>query len=150
MIIHSFMHYCSAKTFFFVVLLSGISSCVFAQGFVEDSLKYGSGKVYTSPEFTASFPGGKERMNEYVKMKLEMQDVNSAHPNAEGSLVAHFVVEPSGKVQYVHVAQGISPTYDEEVIRALASMPKWTPAKVGGEAVRSLQTYRLAVDAQMR
>ncbi len=132
------------------VLLLSNSSCLMAQGFVEDSLKYGPGKVYTSPEFTASFPGGKERMNEYVKMKLEMQDVSSANPNVEGSLVAHFVVETSGKVQYVYVAEGISPNYDEEVVRALVSMPKWTPAKVGGEAVRSLQTYRLNVDVQMR
>jgi|GEM_PF-7047442 len=126
-----------------VFLLSLTTSVVKAQEFVEDSVHYGSGKVYTSPEITAAFPGGKQRMVEYVKMKLDMQDANAMSAHTEGSLVAKFVVESNGKVQFAHVTQSISPEYDEEVVRALVSMPKWTPATVGGVAVRSMQTYRL-------
>jgi hypothetical protein len=125
--------------------LGGLVQNVFAQEFVEDEEKYGVGKVYTSPDFSAVFPGGKERINEYVKMKLEMQDVNLTNPALEGTIVANYVVDINGKVQKVYIFKGVSPEIDEEVTRALVSMPKWTPAKVGGEAVRSLQVYRLTI-----
>ena len=131
--------------FFIGFLLCFAAQAVFAQEFVEDEEKYGTGKVYTSPEFSASFPGGKERINEYVKMKLEMQDIDLGKSGMEGTFVAKYVIEVNGKVENVYVAEGISAELDDEITRALISMPKWTPAKVGGEAVRSLQTYRLAL-----
>jgi hypothetical protein len=147
MIASSFMPRCIARMFFSLVLLSGISSPVFAQGFVEDSAKYGPGKVYTSPEYTASFPGGKERMYQYIDLSFDsFEDQNSLTGDVkQGQIEANFIVEPNGKVQYVEYTKSLSPLIDDEMTRALISMPKWKPAMHAGAAVRSFQTIRYTV-----
>jgi hypothetical protein len=47
---------------------------IFAQEFVEDSVKYGTGKVYLTPEVTASFSGGNDRMIDFLKLKFDQFD----------------------------------------------------------------------------
>lgn len=36
--------------------------------------------------------------------------------------------------------KSISPTFDEEAIRVVKSMPKWNPAKQNGKAVKTKYT----------
>jgi hypothetical protein len=126
----------------------GLNSMLQAQGFVEDSVKYGPGRVYLTPDVTATFPGGKARMFDYVKLKFEANDDLMASDDKvkEGIIEANFVVEANGRIQYVKIINGYSPLYDEEMVRALEAMPKWKPAMVNGENVRSLQTIRYKLD----
>jgi hypothetical protein len=147
MIVHSLLHNSLKRFSFFSFLISCLSSALWAQGFVEDSTKYGPGKVYTSPEYTASFPGGKQRMYDYIALSFDsFEDQNSLTGDLKQGLIeANFIVEPNGKVQYVEYTQSLSPLIDDEMTRALISMPKWKPAMHGGVAVRSFQTMRYQV-----
>ena len=124
------------------IILFGSNS--YAQGFVVDSVKYGPDTVYTTPDVSASFPGGRERMYEYIDIKFDVYaDVLSGAQGAkEGTMEVNFVVEANGRVKYVFVGNSISPAYDEEMVRALTTMPKWQPAMVNNRKVRSLQTLR--------
>ena len=54
----------------------------------------------------------------------------------QGTVYVTFVVEPSGNVSDVRVLRGIGGGCDEEAIRVIQSMPKWTPGKQRGKSVR--------------
>jgi protein TonB len=135
--------------FFSALLLPGTS--VSAQGFLVDPAKYGPDTVYITPDITASFPGGKERMYDYIKIKFDaFEDGMNTEGIKEGTIEALFVVEVNGRVKYVSIEKGLSPGFDEEMVRSLTSMPKWKPAMVNGKEVRSLQTVRYTIDFYRR
>jgi protein TonB len=46
------------------------------------------------------------------------------------------VVEKDGRVTDVRVLRGIGGGCDEEAIRVVQNMPKWTPGKQRGKSVR--------------
>jgi protein TonB len=131
-------------------MLCGSSSK--AQGFVIDSMKYGPDTVYITPDISATFPGGKERMYDYIKIKFDAYEDGVANVEGikEGMIEAKFVVEPSGKIKYVFIEKGLSAGFDEEMVRTLMAMPKWKPALVNNKEVRSLQTVRYTLDFYMR
>ena len=112
-----------------------------AQGFVVDSMKYGLDTVYITPDQTASFPGGKQKMVDYIDLKFDVSSEGYADMSGAkgGAVDVSFVVEANGKVKYVYIDKSASPAYDEEMTRALVTMPKWEPAVVNGRKVRSLQ-----------
>ncbi|MBC7488228.1 MAG: energy transducer TonB [Cytophagaceae bacterium] len=112
-----------------------------AQGFVTDSVKYGPDTVYVTPDQTASFPGGKEKMHDYIDLKFDglADGFGDMGGLKGGSIDVNFVVEITGRVKYVVIEKGVTSALDEEMTRALMSMPKWQPAVVNGKKVRSLQ-----------
>ncbi len=117
-----------------------------------DSLKYGPGRVYYKTDKPASFPGGKEQLSEFFKLKF---DANAEPPSStggakEGKVSAHFIVEPNGKVKYVEITQHYTNAYDEEMVNTLLTMPKWEPAMLNGKPVRSFAKYSYALTFYMR
>lgn len=128
------------------------ASDALAQGFVIDSVKYGPDTVYITPDISASFPGGKQRMYDYIKIKFDVYEdgVGDIGGAKEGIMDVNFVVETNGRVKYVFIGKSISPLYDEEMIRTLEAMPKWEPAMVHGKKVRSLQNLRYTLDFYQR
>jgi hypothetical protein len=130
-------------------MLSGLS--VSAQGFVIDSMKYGPDTVYITPDVSASFPGGKERMYEYIDIRFDAYaDGMGVGGAKEGTMEVNFVVEANGRVKHVFIGNSISVAYDEEMVRALNAMPKWEPAVVNNRKVRSLQTLRYKLNFYQR
>jgi protein TonB len=55
---------------------------------------------------------------------------------AQGQVVCAFVVEPDGQLSTVKVVRSADPSLEAEAIRVVQAMPKWTPGKANGEAVR--------------
>ncbi len=112
-----------------------------AQGFVIDSMKYGPDTVYISPDETATFPGGKEKLIDYIDLKFDARSDGYGEMGGVkgGSIDVSFVVEPTGRIKYVYIDKGISASLDEEMTRALMTTPKWQPATVNGKKARSLQ-----------
>lgn len=73
-------------------------------------------------------------MLEYIYVHFKMPDVGDAH---FGSLiVASFIIEKDGSVNDVVISRGQHPLMDAEVLRVIASMPRWTPATNNGLPAR--------------
>ena len=53
----------------------------------------------------------------------------------EGRVLVQFVVNKEGDLQDIKVMKSIDSLLDQEAIRVISSMPKWTPGKLKGEAV---------------
>ena len=102
----------------------------------EESNKY---KVYDFVEEMPSFPGGLEAMFEWIQR-------NQKKPEGDpvGRCILKFVVEKDGSLSGIKVVRSSgNEKMDEESIRLIKTMPRWTPGKLNGEKVRCRYTLRI-------
>lgn len=87
-------------------------------------------------EQKAEFTGGMMKQIEFMMQKLKYPK-EAEKDGASGTVRVHFIVEKNGTLTDVKVPDSVHPALDAEAIRLVKAMPKWTPAKVKGKAVRS-------------
>lgn len=56
--------------------------------------------------------------------------------NIQGRVVCQFVVNKDGSIVEPKIIKSVDPALDKEAIRVVSSMPKWSPGKQRGKAVR--------------
>ena len=94
-------------------------------------------KIYEAVEVLPQFPGGMKEFMSFIGENIQYpQDAQKA--GIEGRVVCQFVVEKDGSVNEVKVARSIHPALDQEAVRIIQSMPKWTPGTVKNEPVRCM------------
>jgi len=92
-------------------------------------------KPFISKEVYPQFPGGDSIMQKYVRRHIR-------YPKAfikgkrQGDIVIRFVVRKRGEISDrdmdFKITESIGKEFDEEVIRIIKKMPKWSPGKIGG------------------
>ncbi|QIK61061.1 M56 family metallopeptidase [Dysgonomonas sp. HDW5A] len=80
------------------------------------------------------FAGGESAMMQYIGTNLKYPE-SAAKENIEGRVVLRFVVTKTGDIKDVSVIRGLDSRCDEEAMRVVRAMPKWTPGKQGGKDV---------------
>ena len=91
-------------------------------------------KIFEVVEQQPQFPGGS--VNGWLADHIKYPVV-AAENGISGRVVVQFVVERDGSVSQVKVVRGVDPSLDKEAQRVISSMPKWSPGKQTGQAVRS-------------
>ena len=92
-------------------------------------------EIFTVVESMPEFPGGAEQMMIFIAKNIKYPPM-ARESGIQGRVFVNFVVEPNGSVSNVKVLRGIGGGCDEEAIRVVESMPKWTPGRQRGKAVR--------------
>ena len=92
-------------------------------------------KVFDIVEQMPSFPGGPAALMKFLSENIKYPVVAQEN-GIQGRVVVAFVVERDGSITDVHIARGVDPSLDKEAVRVVKSMPKWTPGKQNGSAVR--------------
>lgn len=92
-------------------------------------------EIFTVVESMPEFPGGAAKMMEFIAKNIKYPPM-ARESGIQGRVFVNFVVEPDGKVSNVKVLRGIGGGCDEEAIRVVNNMPKWTPGRQRGKAVR--------------
>ena len=92
-------------------------------------------KVYVVVEQMPSFPGGDSALLKYLFENVKYP-VSALKAQKQGRVMVCFTVEKDGAISNVKVARSVTPSLDAEAVRAIKSMPKWSPGKQGGEFVR--------------
>jgi periplasmic protein TonB len=62
--------------------------------------------------------------------------VPAQEANIEGTVYIRFVVTKTGDVDNVTIARAVDPLLDQEALRVVKSIPKWTPGKNNGNPVK--------------
>ena len=94
-----------------------------------------------------SFPGGPEKLFEYLKQHMRYPKV-AEKDSIEGRVIVSFVVERNGKLTNFKVVKSPDPSLSEEALRVTKSMPKWNPAKQFGKPVRT--KYTIPINFQLK
>ncbi len=92
-------------------------------------------EIFTVVESMPEFPGGAGEMMTFIAKNVKYPSM-ARESGIQGRVFVNFVVEPNGSVSNGKVLRGIGGGCDEEAIRVVQSMPKWTPGKQRGKAVR--------------
>jgi TonB family protein len=101
-------------------------------------------KVFIAVEKMPEFPGGMAAMMQYLKENTAYpEDAKAA--KIEGTAVASFIVNSTGKVTDVQLLKKLHPSVDQEFIKALEKMPNWTPGTQNGKAVNVKYTVPLRI-----
>ena len=95
--------------------------------------------IFGVVEEMPSFPGGMAALMKYIKTNLQYpKECREGAPI--GRVILGFTVNKDGSLSNIKVEKSLVPILDEEAIRVLKSMPKWTPAKKNGKVVKSHAT----------
>ena len=92
-------------------------------------------KIFTVVEQMPMFPGGDAALMAYLRDNIHYPTV-AAENGVQGRVVVGFVVERDGSITDVNVLRSVDPSLDREAMRVVKAMPKWTPGKQNGSAVR--------------
>ncbi len=104
-------------------------------------------EIFTIVETMPSFPGGQEKLMQYLATNIKYPQI-ARESNVQGRVYLSFVVEPDGSVSNVKVLRGIGAGCDEEAMRVVKAMPKWSPGKQRGKSVRV--SYNLPVNFKLQ
>lgn len=94
----------------------------------EDNYRLGRGDMFEIVENGASFPGGKDSLQNFIRRALTYPD-EAFLKGEQGQVLIRFTVDKTGEIADVHIQRSVSQTLDQEAIRVIRSMPRWIPAK---------------------
>jgi|AntAceMinimDraft_11_1070367.scaffolds.fasta_scaffold71901_2 protein TonB len=113
------------------------------QGVEELNLANVDGKIFITVENAPEFPGGVEKMYEYIGQNL-VYPKTAQRDNIQGKIFVKFVVTKDGDIGQIETLKGIGYGCEEEVARILANMPTWKPGEQDGEKVNVYFTMPIA------
>ena len=96
-------------------------------------------EVFQVVEQQAEFPGGGAALFKWLRENIKYPEAASLN-KIEGKVIMLFVVEKDGSISGITVRRSANEDFDNEAIRVLKAMPKWTPGKQRGVDVRSYFT----------
>lgn len=82
------------------------------------------------PQFPTGDKGLSKFISEYIKYPVRAKD-----ENIEGRILCSFIIRKDGTVSNIEVINGLDHELNQEALRVLSMMPKWTPGRNGGESV---------------
>lgn len=92
-------------------------------------------QIFTIVEDQPSFPGGDAALMQYLTNNLRYPTM-AREAGIQGTVFVTFVVERDGSITDVRVLRGVGGGLDEEAVRVVRNMPRWTPGRQRGQAVR--------------
>ena len=96
-------------------------------------------QVENMPEF----PGGTMGLLEYLRTTIRYPQ-EAKVKNIQGRVLVEFVVEKDGSITEATVVKSVDKLLDDEALRVISIMPKWSPGTQRGEAVRVKYTVPIS------
>lgn len=90
--------------------------------------------IYQVVENMPEYPGGQKTMFSYIAGNLKYPPAAKAN-GISGKVFINFIVDKTGNVTEITVIRKVHPILDEEALRVVKSMPKWTPGTHNGRPV---------------
>ena len=92
-------------------------------------------EIFGIVETMPMFRGGEQKLMEFIGNNV-VYPKEAIEAGIEGRVFVEFYIEKDGTVCDAKVLRGIGYGCDEEALRVIGLMPKWSPGKQRGKAVR--------------
>lgn len=99
----------------------------------EDTLINGK-KVYYTVDVMPEFPGGQNALFKFIQENVKYHE-EALKKGITGKVFVNFIITDEGQVDQVELKRGVDPLLDEEALRVVKLMPRWTPGQVDGKNV---------------
>ena len=87
--------------------------------------------VFRSVEQMPQFPGGEAALMKYIQSHVNYPEGT----DVEGRVILQFVIKSDGSIGEVKVVRSVQELLDQEAVRVVKSLPKFTPGRQNGQAV---------------
>ena len=91
-------------------------------------------EVFFIVEDMPEFPGGELALRKFIANEIKYPLI-AQEKGIQGKVYVNFVVESDGSIGRLKVARGVDPSLDQEALRVVSVLPKWTPGKQKGKNV---------------
>ena len=92
-------------------------------------------QIFQIVEEAASFPGGIGECMKWLGKNIKYPTISQEY-GVQGRVIVQFVINRDGSIVDAKVVRGVDPYLDKEALRVVNQMPKWSPGKQRGKAVR--------------
>jgi periplasmic protein TonB len=92
-------------------------------------------EIFLVVEQQPEFPGGYAALNRFLHEQIKYPNP-ARELNIQGTVYVSFVVEPDGSISNITLLRGIGAGCDEEAMRVVSEMPRWSPGKQRNKPVR--------------
>lgn len=83
-------------------------------------------EIYENVDHLPEFPGGMPGMMKFLSANIHYPE-QAQKNEIQGRVLLKFVVSKDGSITDINVLKSVSKELDEEAIRVVKKMPKWTP-----------------------
>lgn len=101
---------------------------------------FDGGPAVPEAEAGPSFPGGADSLKVYLERELRMPAAARA-AGVQGVIIPNFQVDATGAIGKINLIGSLGHGCEEEVLRVLAAMPKWIPARFDGSPVPAMTSF---------
>ena len=81
------------------------------------------------------FPGGTEALFDFLANNVQYPPM-AEDVCIQGRVIITLVIDKDGSVTEPQVVKSLDPAFDQEALRVVKRMPKWTPGKQNGKAAK--------------
>lgn len=100
--------------------------------------------IYTRTEVAPAYAGGQSGLENYIVNNLQYPQ-DAIDNNVEGTVRVQFAVDEKGNVTNVStLGNKLGYGLEEEAIKVVSNMPKWTPGQVKGKNVKTWRTLPIS------
>lgn len=103
---------------------------------------FDGGPAVPEAEAGPVFPGGTDSLTVYLERALRMPAAALA-AGVKGVIIPNFEVDAAGAIGKINLIGRLGHGCEEEVLRVLAAMPKWIPARFGGTPVPAMTSFQV-------
>ena len=82
-----------------------------------------------------SFPGGQQKLIEFIQNNIRYTD-EMKETGINGRVIVSFLINEDGTISNAKIARSIHPLFDNEALRIVSIMPKWSPAARNGKRIK--------------
>lgn len=104
-------------------------------------------ETLTVVDVMPQYPGGDRELLKFIAQSIKYP-TDAQEAGVQGRVICSFVVDKKGNIVEPKIIRGIDPSSDAEALRVIGMMPRWTPGRQDGKAVRVLYTVPITFRLQ--
>lgn len=104
-------------------------------------------ETLTVVDVMPQYPGGDRELLKFIAQSIKYP-TDAQDAGVQGRVICSFVVDKKGNIVEPKIIRGIDPSLDAEALRVIGMMPRWTPGRQDGKAVRVLYTVPITFRLQ--
>lgn len=104
-------------------------------------------ETLTVVDVMPQYPGRDRELLKFIAQSIKYP-TDAQEAGVQGRVICSFVVDKKGNIVEPKIIRGIDPSLDAEALRVIGMMPRWTPGRQDGKAVRVLYTVPITFRLQ--
>ncbi|MCK3686065.1 energy transducer TonB [Maribellus sp. YY47] len=100
-------------------------------------------KVFTEVDEQPVYPGGEEALFKFISDNVKYP-VKAQEKGIQGKVYVEFIIDKTGTVTQAKISRSVDTDLDNESLRVVKLLKKWTPGKVEGKPVNVKYTLPIS------